>query len=269
MTKAQQRARERKRYERRVQNAQERELARQRRRRIGALAAAGLTVAGGALILGRQLAEPADKGTAAAKGTTTTTLLPGCTEPPAAQTTPRTFGGVPDKSAAAGKVFTAAVTTNCGQIDLELDGRVAPQTVASFLHLAAEGYWAPSPCHRLTTSGIFVLQCGDPTGTGQGGPGYGYGIENAPPSGTYPTGTLAMARTSDPNSNGGQFFVVYKDTNLPTEGGGYSIFGKVVAGMDIVDKIAAAGATEPSATGNTAPKAPLSILSVAVTEKKA
>ena len=75
-----------------------------------------------------------------------------------------------------------------------------------------------------------MLQCGDPTGTGTGGPGYGFGIENAPPDGKYPRGTLAMARTSDPNSNGSQFFLVYRDSQLPTDGGGYSIFGKVTRG---------------------------------------
>ena len=84
--------------------------------------------------------------------------------------------------------------------------------MASFVALAKSGYWADSPCHRLTTSGIYVLQCGDPTGTGTG-PGYAFGVENAPKDGAYPAGTLAMARTSDPNSNGGQFFIVYKDTD--------------------------------------------------------
>ena len=98
---------------------------------------------------------------------------------------------------------------------MELDGTKAPQTVASFLGLARSGYWNDSPCHRLVTSGIFVLQCGDPTGTGSGGPGYGFGVENAPKDDQFPAGTLAMARTSDPNSNGGQFFIVYKQTELP------------------------------------------------------
>ncbi|HYO17043.1 MAG TPA: peptidylprolyl isomerase, partial [Dermatophilaceae bacterium] len=164
--------------------------------------------------------------------------------------------------------FIATVTTSCGDVTMELDGAKAPQTVASFLSLAKGGYWDDSPCHRLTTSGIFVLQCGDPTGTGGGTPGYGYGVENAPPSFTYPQGSLAMARTSDPKSNGGQFFIVYKETTLndPT---GYSIFGKITSGMDIVDRVAAAGATPADANQNTAPLQPISILAVNVTEKKA
>ncbi|GAA6527932.1 peptidylprolyl isomerase [Intrasporangium sp. DVR] len=195
-------------------------------------------------------------------------LADGCVEPPALQTAPKSFTEVPDKAAAAGKTWVATVDTTCGEITLELDGTKAPQTVASFMHLAKEGYWAPSPCHRLTTEGIFVLQCGDPTGTGSGGPGYTYGIENAPADGTYPVGILAMARTQDPNSNGGQFFITYKESQLPTEGGGYTIFGKVTQGLDIVEKIAANKALDPNPADGT-PVSPISILSVKVTEKKA
>ena len=116
-------------------------------------------------------------------------------------------------------------------------------------------------------------------------PGYGYGIENPPanftypagtlamartqdPNFTYPAGTLAMARTQDPKSNGGQFFIVHKDTTI-NDPAGYSIFGKITSGLDIVDKIAAAGAHQPDATQNTAPLQPISILAVNVTQKKA
>lgn len=191
----------------------------------------------------------------------------GCVPAPKVPTDKRS-GTLPDKKTAAGKTFIATVTTNCGKVTMELDGAKAPQTVASFLSLAKGGYWDDSPCHRLTTSGIFVLQCGDPTGTGGGNPGYGYGVENAPASFTYPKGSLAMARTSDPKSNGGQFFIVYKETTLndPT---GYSIFGKITSGMDIVDRVAAAGATPADANQNTAPLQPISIVAVNVTEKKA
>jgi peptidyl-prolyl cis-trans isomerase B (cyclophilin B) len=120
----------------------------------------------------------------------------------------------------------------------------------------------------VTTKDIFVLQCGDPTGQGSGGPGYTFGIENAPKDGVYPAGTLAMARTADPNSNGGQFFITYKETKLPTEGGGYTIFGKVTGGLDIVEKIAAGKAVAPSPADGT-PVNPISITNVKVTEKKA
>jgi peptidyl-prolyl cis-trans isomerase B (cyclophilin B) len=195
-------------------------------------------------------------------------LAAGCTAPPANQTTPKQQKEVPAKATAAGKTFVATVKTTCGDLTFELDGTKAPQTVASFINLAKTGFWAPSPCHRVTTEGIFVLQCGDPTGTGQGGPGYTFGIENAPKDGKYATGVLAMARTQDPNSNGSQFFITYKETQLPTAGGGYTIFGKVTKGLDIVEKIAANKALPPSPTDGT-PVSPISILSVSVTEKKA
>ena len=191
----------------------------------------------------------------------------GCVTPPKVPTDARKRT-MPDKKTAAGKTFLATVTTNCGVITMELDGTKAPQTVASFVGLAKSGYWADSPCHRLTTSGIFVLQCGDPTGTGGGNPGYGFGVENAPSDYTFAPGTLAMARTSDPKSNGGQFFIVYQKTVLK-DPVGYSIFGRITSGMDIVDKIAKAGATPASAGGNTAPLQPISILKVDIAEKKA
>jgi peptidyl-prolyl cis-trans isomerase B (cyclophilin B) len=192
----------------------------------------------------------------------------GCVPAPKVPTDKRS-GTLPDKNTAAGKTFVATVTTNCGDITMELDGTKAPQTVASFLSLAKNGYWDDSPCHRLTTDApLFVLQCGDPTGTGTGSPGYGYGVENAPANFIYPKGSLAMARTSDPKSNGGQFFIVHEETTLndPT---GYSIFGKITSGMDIVDRVAAAGASAADANQNTAPLQPISILAVNVTEKKA
>jgi peptidyl-prolyl cis-trans isomerase B (cyclophilin B) len=193
----------------------------------------------------------------------------GCVAPPAVPTDKRS-ATLPDKKTAAGKTFIANVTTNCGVITMELDGTKAPQTVASFLGLAKSRYWVDSPCHRLTTAtdGIFVLQCGDPTGTGSGTPGYGFGVENPPANSIYPAGALAMARSTDPKSNGGQFFIVYKQTTIP-DTTGYSIFGKITSGLDIVDKIAAAGAHQPDATQNTAPLQPISILAVNVTQKKA
>ncbi len=190
-------------------------------------------------------------------------LAPGeCAEAPAPPASPASYPDAPDPSLAENATWVATITTNCGDIELELDGAKAPQTVASFLQLSKDGFYDASPCHRLTTAGIFVLQCGDPTGTGGGGPGYEYGIENAPDDGAYPTGTLAMARSSDPNSNGSQFFIVYQDTMLPVEGGGYSIFGKVTKGLDIVQSIADKGVSGEGGDG--APAQPVSILNVSV-----
>ncbi len=186
---------------------------------------------------------------------------PACEDPPAAPDQPQTYAqdDLPEPESGGPEVVDATVETNCGDIELELYAADAPQTVASFEFLAQEGYWEDSPCHRLVTSGIFVLQCGDPTGTGRGNPGYGFGIENAPADGAYPPGTVAMARTQDPDSNGGQFFIVYDDTQLPVDGGGYSIFGQVTSGLDMVESIAAQGTS-----GGSTPAQPISILSVTI-----
>ena len=186
-----------------------------------------------------------------------------CVEPPAMPTSPLQFDEVPDAGLAEDAVWTATVTTNCGDIVMELDGTKAPQTVASFLHLAREGYWDASPCHRLVPSGIFVLQCGDPTGTGSGNPGYGFGVENDPDDDRYPRGSLAMARTTDPETNGGQFFVVYEDSEIPANGGaGYTIFGEVTEGMDIVDRVAESGVG--GTIGPEAPVQPISLVDIEV-----
>jgi len=266
---ARDRAREKRRLEKRQAVLDQRARDSRRNKQVIAIVLAMVVVLGG--FVGLTFALNSDKTAPSAK--TGAQAVPqkvaGCVAPPGTPNDKRTRT-LPDKKIAAGKVFIATVMTNCGVITMELDGTKAPQTVASFLGLAESGYWAESPCHRLTTDGIFVLQCGDPTGTGQGTPGYGFGVENAPADSMYPAGTLAMARTSDPKSNGGQFFVVYKQTKIrdPT-GTGYSIFGKITSGMDIVKRVAAAGAAPADANQNTAPLQPISILAVNVTEKKA
>ena len=275
---ARDRARDKRRYEKRQIVLDMRELEARRNKQVLGVVLALVVVIGG--FVGLTLVLNNDGKTAAsgprtsqttstppATATTRANSVAGCVTSPKVPTDKRT-GTLPAKSTAAGKTFVATVTTNCGVIKMELDGAKAPQTVASFLGLAKSGYWADSPCHRLVTAGIFVLQCGDPTGTGGGNPGYGFGVENAPADFTFAPGTLAMARTSDPNTNGGQFFIVYKQTKLQ-DATGYSIFGKVTSGMGIVDKIAAAGATPADASGNTAPVQPISILTVDVAEKKA
>ena len=278
VTKEQERARARRRYEERQRGAKPPVSEDQKDKQLLWIILAVFLIVAAVIVVPKLLPEPKPDTTPAAVSTGDSTSAPGlkagqtlaagCTTPPALQAEPKKLTAVPAKAAAAGKTWIATVKTTCGDLTFELDGTKAPQTVASFMNLAKEGYWAPSPCHRLTgqEQGLFVLQCGDPTGTGQGGPGYTFGIENAPKDGAYPTGSLAMARTQDPNSNGGQFFIVYKDTKLPTDGGGYSIFGKVTKGLDIVDKIAAGGVL---ASDGTAPTHPISILDVQVTEKKA
>ena len=286
---ARDRARDKRRYEKRQTVLDLREVEAHRNKQVLGVVLAMVVVIGG--LVGLSLALNTDEGTNTAfspppsqgaatpggqpsaptpSGSSTApakNVVAGCVTPPKVPSDKRT-GTLPDKKTAAGKTFIATVTTNCGVITMELDGTKAPQTVASFLGLAKSGYWADSPCHRLTTEGIFVLQCGDPTGTGGGNPGYGYGVENAPADYTFAPGTLAMARTQDPKSNGGQFFIVYKKTELK-DATGYSIFGRITAGMDIVDKIAAAGLNPAGNGSSIAPLQPISILKVDVAEKKA
>ena len=141
---------------------------------------------------------------------------------------------------------TLTLTTNCGPIVISLLGSKAPITVTSIATLANAGYYNKSLCHRLTTEGIFVLQCGDPTASGSGSPtGWkGYVDENLPKAGAknYPAGTVAMAN-SGPKTNGSQFFLVYQDTQL---GPDYAIWGKITKGLDLVQKIGAVGAYQMS-----------------------
>jgi peptidyl-prolyl cis-trans isomerase B (cyclophilin B) len=143
---------------------------------------------------------------------------------------------------------TLTITTNCGPIVISLLGAKAPITVTSIASLANAGYYNKSLCHRLTTEGIFVLQCGDPTASGSGSPtGWkGYANENLPKAAgiNYPAGTVAMAN-SGPNTNGSQFFLVYQDTTL---GPDYTIWGKITKGLDLVQKIGAVGAYQMSGT---------------------
>lgn len=137
-----------------------------------------------------------------------------------------------------GEPTSLLLDTNCGQIAILLDPS-APETVASEAFLAESGFYDNTTCHRLTTEGIFVLQCGDPAGNGTGGPGYAVPDENLPPEqeANYPAGTIAMANAG-PGTGGSQFFIVYEDTTLPSS---YTIWGQVVSGLDIVQEVASAG----------------------------
>jgi peptidyl-prolyl cis-trans isomerase B (cyclophilin B) len=133
----------------------------------------------------------------------------------------------------------ATITTNLGDVTLELDAAKAPCTVHSFAHLAEHEFYDGTDCHRLTTAGIWVLQCGDPSGTGTGSPGYALDDENLPASAMppYPRGTLAMANAG-PGTGGSQFFLVYRDSDIPPN---YTVFGTVTGGLELLDRVAAAG----------------------------
>ena len=141
------------------------------------------------------------------------------------------------------------ISTNRGDIGVELDTEGAPCTAGSFTSLAEQGYFDDTPCHRLTTGGIFVLQCGDPSGTGSGGPGYRFADELTGEE-TYTAGTLAMANAGA-DTNGSQFFIVYADSELPPS---YTVFGEVDAeGLALVEEVARAGSDDSNAPGDGAP----------------
>lgn len=173
---------------------------------------------------------------------------------------------IPDPSLAQGRVFKGSLVTNQGTLDLELDGRVAPQAVAVFKTLADEGYFAGKACHRLTTlPTMAVLQCGSADGRGGGDPAFQWGpVENAPANGRYPAGTVAVARGAEQDTHGRQFFIVYKDTTLPGDTGGYTVMGKVTSGLAVVRKIAAEGLRDAEGPGDGAPKMPVTIDSLSL-----
>jgi peptidyl-prolyl cis-trans isomerase B (cyclophilin B) len=168
---------------------------------------------------------------------------------------------VPDPTATQTGSVPVTIDTNIGTLHATLDADSAPCTVTSFVDLAGQGYFDNTPCHRLTTQNIYVLQCGDPTGTGQGGPGYTipdevHGTE------VYTPGTLAMANTGQPNTGGSQFFIVYKDSTANLEKK-YTVFGHLdKAGLAAVQTMAAKGSDNSFGPGDGAPKEPVTITQV-------
>jgi peptidyl-prolyl cis-trans isomerase B (cyclophilin B) len=159
---------------------------------------------------------------------------------------------------------TLLMKTNHGDLTLTLDRAAAPCAAESFVHLAVKQFFDGSPCHRMVNGESFgVLQCGDPTGSGQGGPTYKF-AEEVTPETTYPRGTIAMANSGQPGSTGSQFFLVFADAQLPPD---YTVVGTVdEAGLAVLDTIAAAGndgSFEPSPGGG-APNVPVTITTMEV-----
>jgi cyclophilin family peptidyl-prolyl cis-trans isomerase len=250
------------------------EQVRKRRRNLGliATAVAVALVVGAAILLTGVLggdddtsAGPTPSGSAAATtnadGTVTCTYLPDDSGNPNL----KDVGTPPDPDATPTEgASTLLMKTGQGDLTLTLDRASAPCAAASFTYLAEKKFFDGSPCHREVNQPTFgVLQCGDPTGTGQGGPTYKFAQEVTPET-TYPRGTIAMANSGAPETTGSQFFLCFVDTQLSPD---YTAVGTVdEAGLAVLDKIAAAGndgSFEPSPGGG-APKLPVTIESMSV-----
>ncbi|MEV5507116.1 peptidylprolyl isomerase [Streptomyces orinoci] len=248
-----------------------RDAERRKARRRNAVIAAGLAVvlAGGATAYATGALSGDGKKDSAADAADTPTPTKGpdpCKKPLPGSASTKQWKSEPSMSIDKSASYTMSLQTTCGAVGIKLDADKAPHTVNSFNFLAAQGFLDHSKCHRLTTQGIYVLQCGDPTASGQGGPGYSIPDENLkdarlkpdkspdaqPGSVVYPAGTVAMANAG-PNTGGSQFFLVYKDSPLAPS---YTPFGTMDAeGLKTVQKIAGAGA-QPGAQGNPGDGAP-------------
>lgn len=225
-----------------------------------AAALAGLTVVASLTLAG---CSGSDSGTATDTSPTTGVSC----DYPSAGSAAKDVDPPADRASETGTV-AVTISTSVGDLHADLDADAAPCTVNSFVSLADQGYFDGTTCHRLTTSGILVLQCGDPTGTGSGGPGYSFDDElgslpKPDSDGTiaYPAGTLAMANAG-PSTNGSQFFVVYGDSRLPPA---YTVFGSVDdASVAVVKKAAEAGTDNANGPGDGHPTTPVDISKVTV-----
>lgn len=272
--------------------AEQAKSAHQRLMIVGVIAAV-LVVAGGVWLISSLVSRGNDTAVKAPGGTSTDAASASGTDSPAASSAPQTApasgsGAAPttDSTSATGAktlcdypadgtaakpvkpptdlnpptsgTVDATLTLNTGDVTFALDRAGAPCAVNSFVSLADQHYFDNTPCHRLTTAdALKVLQCGDPSGTGSGGPGYSFKDELSGNE-KYTAGTVAMANAG-PNTNGSQFFIVYGDSQLPPN---YTVLGKVSAGMNVVQAIAAKGVKGGGQDG--APADPVTIEKVAV-----
>lgn len=258
------RAAERRRLQRQMERRKQQA---ERRKRINIIVSivAVLVVIGGVVALIAGTTGSDDNNTAASEPPVSTTPVPSssaakpaypCTWQPDARSASKKVSVPATTTPPKTGTVVVSVTTSQGPMTFTLNRAKAPCAVASFLSLAQQKYFDSTPCHRLTTGPtLYVLQCGDPTGKGTGGPGYSFGDEL---TGTeqYTQGVLAMAN-SGPDTNGSQFFIVYKNSQLQPS---YTVFGSVTKGLDVVTKVAAKGAT--GGTGDGAPALPITLTRV-------
>ena len=184
---------------------------------------------------------------------------------PSGSSSPSQTAKAPAASISESREWVGSMTLNETAMNFVLDGKNAPQASANFIALVKSGFYEGVTCHRLTTAGIYVLQCGDPDATGAGGPGYEFGpIENAPAENNYGAGVLAMARRGgDANSHGSQFFIVYSNSVIPSDKvGGYTVFGRLTDGLQGVLSVAAQGVVGGASDGKPISPAILTSLTV-------
>jgi peptidyl-prolyl cis-trans isomerase B (cyclophilin B) len=257
------------------------ELAKKRRRNVGIIATVvAVVVVVGAALLITGVFSGEDDGTEAAASTSAeaptssaaaaTTNADGtiaCTYTPDESGNPnlKDVGTPPTPEATPTQgTDTLLMTTTAGDLTLTLNRTAAPCAAASFTYLASQKFFDGSPCHRMVNQEAFgVLQCGDPSGTGSGGPSYKF-AEEVTPETTYPRGTIAMANSGTPGSTGSQFFLCFVDTQLSPD---YTAVGTVdEAGLAVLDQIAAGGndgSFEPSPGGG-APNTQVFIITMTV-----
>jgi peptidyl-prolyl cis-trans isomerase B (cyclophilin B) len=218
-----------------------RERTHRRRQRILAISVAVAVAVGGLGFAGYAflLKSPKKKPAAAASHSASPSITPGgvacgATVPKAAEIKKKTYKRPPKMTIDRKKTYTVTVTTSCGTIVFRLDQKLAPKTVNSFVFLASKHFFDGLVFHRIHKD--FVIQGGDPTGSGSGGPGYK--TVDPPPKGSkYPVGVVAMAKGGDEaaGTSGSQFFIVIgKEASLPAD---YAIIGKVMKGQDVAEKI--------------------------------
>jgi peptidyl-prolyl cis-trans isomerase B (cyclophilin B) len=282
------RRRARERYERQRSERIDRQRKNRKRAGIGiaVLCVLGLIAGVSVALVGGGASAASPKSTAKATASPTASASASATTSAAAVTEPAqhctytssTAGTVvkaslptssPDYKAA----YTASINTNRGAIKIDLLNSKATCTVNSFVHLAAANFWNNTQCHRVSDSdSLYMLQCGDPTvkaseklscssaTLGTGGPGYEFASENLTGA-TYPAGTVAMANTGSADSNGSQFFLVFKATALPAD---YTPFGTITSGLDILQNVAKAGTTCTYSAGGGVPKEKVIIDNVSI-----
>jgi cyclophilin family peptidyl-prolyl cis-trans isomerase len=201
-----------------------------------------------------------DAGPSATRGTGGTVAADGCPAPDGSSPAQHRFDAPPPTCIDPATDYVATIATNHGTLHVALDQRLAPQTVNSIVYLARFHYFDATPCHRAIPG--FVVQCGDPTGSGSGGPGYETPVEVGRFS-AYAIGDVAMAKVAGASTNGSQFFIITgaDGAALPPE---YSLFGKVdAADLPVVAALDALGNPDPSA-GGIPPQQPIIIQSVTI-----